>query len=210
MDQEWERKVFVLLLDEQDSFLRAATDFLQREDELKVVGTAFGEAEALVQAQNLRPRVVLLDPSLTDGGGLEIIRHWRNLLPDARIIVLTLMDSSTYRLASLAAGADDFVSKATMVTDLLPAIRRVIEAGLPTDCLVRKIPTSMTISQRNWWPRSLAGKPLAGFRATPDRRIIVLFGMIMSVIRFKNPQLHRQSSLRKRRLGENRGFRPSF
>ena len=58
--------------------------------------------------------------------------------------------------------------------------------------------------------RSLAGKPLAGFRATPDRRIIALFGMIVSVIRFKNPQLHRQSSLRKRRLGENRGFRPSF
>ena len=58
--------------------------------------------------------------------------------------------------------------------------------------------------------RSLAGKPLAGFRATPDRRIIVLWGMIVSVIRFKNPLLHRQSSLRKRRLGENRGFRPSF
>ena len=46
--------------------------------------------------------------------------------------------------------------------------------------------------------------------ATPDRRIIVLYGMIVSVIRFKNPLLHRQSSLRKRRLGENRGFRPSF
>ena len=59
-------------------------------------------------------------------------------------------------------------------------------------------------------PRGLAGKPLAGFRATPDRRIIVLCGMIVSVIRFKNPLLHRQSSLRKRRLGENRGFRPSF
>ena len=59
-------------------------------------------------------------------------------------------------------------------------------------------------------PRGLAGKPLAGFRATPDRRIIVLCGMIVSVIRFKNPLLHRQSSLRKRQLGENRGFRPSF
>ena len=58
--------------------------------------------------------------------------------------------------------------------------------------------------------RGLAGKPLAGFRATPDRRIIVLCGMIVSVIRFKNPLLHRQSSLRKRQLGENRGFRPSF
>ncbi len=40
-------------------------------------------------------------------------------------------------------------------------------------------------------PRGLAGKPLAGFRATPDRRIIVLYGMIVSVIRFKNPLLHR-------------------
>ena len=40
-------------------------------------------------------------------------------------------------------------------------------------------------------PRSLAGKPLAGFRATPDRGIIVLCGMIVSVIRFKNPLLHR-------------------
>ena len=59
-------------------------------------------------------------------------------------------------------------------------------------------------------PRSLAGKPLAGFRATPDRRIIVLCDMIVSVIRFKHPLLHRQSSLRKRRLGENRGFRPGF
>ena len=66
------------------------------------------------------------------------------------------------------------------------------------------------VSQQQPLPRGLAGKPLAGFRATPDRRIIVLCGMIVSVIRFKNPLLHRQSSLRKRQLGENRGFRPSF
>ena len=45
---------------------------------------------------------------------------------------------------------------------------------------------------------------MAGFRATRSRRIIVLCGMIVSVIRFKNPLLHRQSTLRKRRLGENR------
>ena len=50
-------------------------------------------------------------------------------------------------------------------------------------------------------PRSLAGKPLAGFRATPDRRIIVLCGMIVSVIWFKNPPLHRQSSLKNDDLG---------
>ena len=58
--------------------------------------------------------------------------------------------------------------------------------------------------------RSLAGKPLAGFRATPSRRIPVLYGMVVYVIRFNNQLFHRQSTLGKRRLGENRGFRPSF
>ena len=59
-------------------------------------------------------------------------------------------------------------------------------------------------------PRSLAGKPLAGFRATPSRRIPVLYSMVMYIIRVKNPLLHRQSTLRKRRVGENRGSRPDF
>ena len=53
-------------------------------------------------------------------------------------------------------------------------------------------------------PRSLAGKPLAGFRATPSRRNPVLYGMVVYAMSFKNPLLHRQSTLRKRRLGENR------
>ena len=77
---------------------------------------------------------------------------------------------------------------------------------------VRQDMEKVLLEDERWnkLPRSLAGKPLAGFRATPDRRIIVLCGMIVSVIRFKNPLLHRQSSIRKRRLGENRGFRPSF
>ena len=40
-------------------------------------------------------------------------------------------------------------------------------------------------------PRGLAGKPLAGFRATPIRRIPVLCGMIVYVIHFNNQLLHR-------------------
>ena len=40
-------------------------------------------------------------------------------------------------------------------------------------------------------PRGLAGKPLAGFCTTPSRRITVVHGVIVYVIRFKNPSLHR-------------------
>ena len=41
------------------------------------------------------------------------------------------------------------------------------------------------------WPRGLAGKQLAGFRATPSRRITVLYGMVVYGIRFNNQLLHR-------------------
>ena len=58
--------------------------------------------------------------------------------------------------------------------------------------------TSTILGPRPTTPRSLAGKPLAGFRATPSRRIPVLYGMVMYIIRVKNPLLHRQSTLRKR------------
>ena len=64
--------------------------------------------------------------------------------------------------------------------------------------------------RRDLQPRSLAGKPLARFRATPSRRIPVLYGMVVYAIRFNNQLLYRQPTLRKRRLGENWGFRPSF
>ena len=71
-------------------------------------------------------------------------------------------------------------------------------------------PYRPTAGTREGPPRSLAGKPLAGFRATPSRRIPVLYGMVVYAIRFNNQLLHRQPTLRKRRLGENWGFRPSF
>ena len=59
-------------------------------------------------------------------------------------------------------------------------------------------------------PRSLAGKPLAGFRATPSRRITVLYGIIVYVIRCKNPLLHRLSMLRKMTAWMESGFPSEF
>jgi DNA-binding NarL/FixJ family response regulator len=58
----------------------------------------------------------------------ETISRLRKMLPGVGIIALPLLDSNAYRQAALAAGADDVVSKAELVNDLLPAIRRVTQA----------------------------------------------------------------------------------
>ena len=56
------------------------------------------------------------------------------------------------------------------------------------------------------WPES----HWPGFALRQADVFIVLYGMVVYAIRFNNQLLHRQSTLGKRRLGENRGFRPSF
>ena len=67
--------------------------------------------------------MVVLDPNTPGSGGLEVLTGLRTAMPDARVVVLTLIDSDTYRHVAMASGADGFVSKSNMVTELIPALR---------------------------------------------------------------------------------------
>ena len=118
-------KIRVLLVDDNEAFRRAATGFLQRQHELIVVGAIGGGEEALAQAQDLQPQVIVIG---LDMPGLETIPRLRKVLPGVGIIALTLLEGNAYRQAAMAAGADDLVHKAELITDLLPAIRRVTQA----------------------------------------------------------------------------------
>ena len=125
--------ISVLLVDDNPIFLRILTRFLEERSRLEVivVGSADGGEKALAKAPLLKPQVILVDLAIPDIHGLELIPRLRVLLPDATIIALTLMDPGSYREAVMAAGADDFVSKATLETDLLPAIRRFAQGARP-------------------------------------------------------------------------------
>ena len=107
-----------------DAFRRAAALFLQRYQELDVLGALHRGEETLAQAPKLQPQAILIDPGLSRPGGLETIPRLRSMLPETSIIVLSLDDSTAYCQAMLSVGADDCVCKSKLVTDLLPAIRR--------------------------------------------------------------------------------------
>jgi DNA-binding NarL/FixJ family response regulator len=94
---------------------------------LIAVGAICGGKEALAQTQDLQPQVILIG---LDRPGLETIPRLRKVLPGVGIIVLTLLEGNAYQLAAMAAGADDLVPKAELITDLLPAIRQVMQARL--------------------------------------------------------------------------------
>jgi DNA-binding response OmpR family regulator len=82
---------------------------------------------ALEQVEGVNPQVILVDLAMPGLPGLETIPHLRRMMPELKIIALTVMNSPSFRRAALAAGADVFLPKATMRTDLLPAIRQLVQ-----------------------------------------------------------------------------------
>jgi DNA-binding NarL/FixJ family response regulator len=119
------RPISVLLVDDNPIFMRILTRFLEAYSgrEVSVVGSADAGRKALTMAPLLKPQVILVDLAMPDIHGLDLIPRLRASLPEGIIIALTLMDPRSYREAVLAAGADGFVSKATLEGDLLPTIR---------------------------------------------------------------------------------------
>ena len=121
--------ISVLAVDDNPRFLAILTRFLhtRHPDEVIVLGVAGSGVETLAQADALRPQMVLLDLAMPDMPGWEVIPRLRTAHPEIGIIVLTLLDPSGYRELTLKAGADEFVSKSALSTELLPAIRRVAQ-----------------------------------------------------------------------------------
>ncbi len=117
----------MMLVDDGEAFLRAAVEFLEQYEKLAVVATARSGREALDQAPRLQPDVVLLDLKMPDLTGFEILLQLRAMLPRAGIIILTLYDFEGYRQVALANGADEFIPKDKLLTDLLPAIERIAQ-----------------------------------------------------------------------------------
>lgn len=121
------KKTLILIADDNPTFLGTAARFLEAHstDGLEVVGMANGGKEALALAQKLHPHVILVDLAMPDLSGLEVIPILRETLPEIGIIALTLLDTTGYQEAAMSAGADAFVPKATLTTDLLPAIQQL-------------------------------------------------------------------------------------
>ena len=117
----------VLLVDDNPHFLRVLDGFLSAhgDGDVRVVGSVVGGRGAVTQAERLQPDVILVDLKMPDVSGFELLPQLRRTLPDAILIALSLRDPDDCREDTLAAGADTFVSKASLECDLIPTIQRL-------------------------------------------------------------------------------------
>ena len=83
------------------------------------------EASLLESAARLQPDVAVVDLSLSRSSGLDWLKELRRRSPALKLVVLSVHDEPCVRRAALEAGADAFVLKRAIATDLLSAVDEV-------------------------------------------------------------------------------------
>jgi DNA-binding NarL/FixJ family response regulator len=114
-----------LIVDDNPSFLEAARVLLEREG-LTIAGVASNGAEALREAESLRPDVILMDISLGEESGLEVARrlHEDKQTGGARVVLISTHSLSDFGDLIGESSAAGFIPKAELSTS---AIRAILE-----------------------------------------------------------------------------------
>ncbi|MBN1179427.1 MAG: response regulator [Anaerolineae bacterium] len=136
--------ISVMLIDDNQMFLHGTSEFLSTDERVVVVGTLRDGREALARISELRPQIILIDLAMPEMSGFEAIPLLRNAAPGVKIIALTAMNSDHFRQAAMKAGADAFLPKAQMRTELLPTIQRFAQANDVSKVAETPLPGSST------------------------------------------------------------------
>ena len=122
-------KIRVLLADDHAVLRAGLRLLLNSQDDMEVVGEADTGAQAVAQARQLHPDIVLLDITMSGADGLGAVREIKEDNPDTKVLALTMHDDESYLRHVLEAGGAGYVLKRSADTELLSAIRAVQQGG---------------------------------------------------------------------------------
>ncbi|GAA2620203.1 response regulator transcription factor [Dactylosporangium fulvum] len=157
----------ILLADDHALVRRGVRLILDSEPDLKVVAEAADGAEAIEKARAERPDLAILDIAMQRLTGLQAARELSRVLPDLRILILTMYDNEQYFFAALKAGASGYVLKSVADRDLVEACRAAVR-GEPF-----LYPGAANALIRNYLERAASGD-LGSGRVITDREEEVL------------------------------------
>jgi DNA-binding NarL/FixJ family response regulator len=126
-------------VDDNAEFLDAATRFLSDRPRIEIVGKIFSGRDAVNRTPMLKPDLVLLDLMMPEMNGLEATRLLKQLPDPPTIIVVSMYDDQSFRMAAQGAGADGFLPKRLLSKQLVPLLEKLIP-GTPTAPATKRSP----------------------------------------------------------------------
>ena len=119
----------IVLVDDHEIVRTGLKQLLALEADLEVTGEAATSADALALLRQVACDLLLLDVSLPDRSGVDTLKLVRNAYPDLPVLVVSTYPEEQYAINLLRAGANGYIRKDAAGSDIVHAIRIVLQKG---------------------------------------------------------------------------------
>ncbi len=119
----------VLIADDHAVVRRGMLQILEEAPDMVSAGEAGTGREVLQAMRKHDCDVLVLDISMPNGSGLEVLKQLQTLKPDLRVLILSVYPEKQYALRALKAGAAGYLTKESAPEELIAAIRQVASGG---------------------------------------------------------------------------------
>jgi DNA-binding NarL/FixJ family response regulator len=130
------KKLRILLADDHKVVRDGLRLLIDGQRDMHVIGEAANGKEALQQARDLKPDVVIMDLSMPELNGLQATERIKAGWPEVKVVALTVHEDPSYLIQLCKAGAAGYVLKRSAGDDLIQAILAVARGGLHFDPVV--------------------------------------------------------------------------
>lgn len=117
----------ILVVDDHPIVRQGLAALISSEDDLEVCGEAEGLSQAMQQFWEKKPDLLVVDISLENGSGLELIKELLAQDPEIKVLVSSMHDEALYAERALRAGARGYINKDQATDAIVSAIRRILE-----------------------------------------------------------------------------------
>ena len=161
-------KLRIALADDHHLLRSGLKLLLDSNETLSIVGEASDGASALLLVEQLQPDILLLDLAMPGMDGLECLRELQRRNLPTRVIVLTMFEDENYVLAAMSAGAQGYVQKSAIDTELFQAIENVAAGRLHLNEKSAKSLLSMLLVER----QQVVAPPMAAVLSPREQEVL--------------------------------------
>jgi two-component system invasion response regulator UvrY len=123
-EDEWMIEVFVL--DDHPIVRQGLEKILEEEADIRVTGQAGTYLEFMELLKSRTPDVIILDITMPDRSGLDVLKDLRAMHPDIPVLIMSVHDEKHFATRTIKAGAAGYLNKMSVSDELVTAIRRVV------------------------------------------------------------------------------------
>ncbi|MBK8091798.1 MAG: response regulator transcription factor [Verrucomicrobiaceae bacterium] len=119
----------IYILDDHPIVIEGLKKLIDSQEDMQVIGSAEDANTALQQAGKLKPDLVILDITLKDRSGVDLIKKIKATHPNIQVLVYSMHDENVYAERCLRAGAMGYVMKAEQPTRVLQGLRQIVSGS---------------------------------------------------------------------------------